>query len=276
MPTPHETFGLWLILSLGIHVATLVLWPLPPSWKVVQPSYVAINLRPTGGSAGEAPITPASPQTLVDRPAPKQSAKKNPPAFATVTITSKTHTRSLVKSYSQPLLTELSKTTATPSDDPDTSKSTPMPTPVHTSNSEGPTESDLSINTSGIFSDQPGGIPERTSDNIGGIPSSGISGAATGQGMLRATPLGYGDNPAMPYPRIARRRGWQGEVLLHVSVSESGRVVSADIEQSSGYGILDDTAIQQVSGWRFRPASRHGVPRPDTVLVPVHFQLHSP
>lgn len=94
--------------------------------------------------------------------------------------------------------------------------------------------------------------------------------------MTRATPLGYGDNPAVPYPRSARRRGWQGKVLLRVAVSNRGRVISVQIEQSSGYAILDRTAMRAVAGWQFRPARRNGITLADTVLVPVYFELQNP
>jgi protein TonB len=121
-----------------------------------------------------------------------------------------------------------------------------------------------------------GGEPGQAGGFGVGSSGHGEAGVKAKKGVTRATPLGYGDNPAMPYPRTARRRGWQGEVLLRVSVSENGQVLSARVEKSSGYGILDDTALQQVSNWRFRPAQRNGIPRQDTVIVPVHFQLHAP
>jgi protein TonB len=103
---------------------------------------------------------------------------------------------------------------------------------------------------------------------------SGFGHGESGGGGIRATPLGYGENPPMPYPRTARRRGWEGEVLLRVDVSAAGTVTDIQLEKSSGYRILDNTARREVFNWRFSPASRNGKPRADTVLVPVHFKLH--
>jgi protein TonB len=116
-------------------------------------------------------------------------------------------------------------------------------------------------------------------DNTGygsGENSGTNGGGGGGVGIMRATPLGYGENPPMPYPRSARRRGWEGEVLLKVAVSAHGRVLAVHIEQSSGYGILDDTALEAVSEWRFRPARVNGSTRPDTVIVPILFRLDTP
>ncbi len=76
------------------------------------------------------------------------------------------------------------------------------------------------------------------------------------------------------YPRLARRRGWQGVVRLRVRVSPDGRVLDASVEQSSGYRVLDRAALEAVRGWRFRPAVRGGEPVASEVVVPVRFSLN--
>lgn len=45
------------------------------------------------------------------------------------------------------------------------------------------------------------------------------------------------------YPRIAQGRGWQGNVLIKLVISDKGEIKSLSLEQSSGYEILDDTAM---------------------------------
>lgn len=45
------------------------------------------------------------------------------------------------------------------------------------------------------------------------------------------------------YPRMARRMGWQGEVLLSFSVDSIGLIHTVHIKKSSGYALLDDSAI---------------------------------
>ena len=45
------------------------------------------------------------------------------------------------------------------------------------------------------------------------------------------------------YPIMARRLGWQGQVLLGFQIDHGGSIQKVHIKQSSGYAILDDSAI---------------------------------
>jgi protein TonB len=87
------------------------------------------------------------------------------------------------------------------------------------------------------------------------------------------TPLAYGSNPPPPYPATARRRGWEGKVLLRVEVSARGDVLNVAVEQSSGYDTLDEAARQGAFRWRFKPARLNDRPVPGEVRIPVHFKL---
>jgi protein TonB len=75
------------------------------------------------------------------------------------------------------------------------------------------------------------------------------------------------------YPRIARRNGYEGVVLLNLLVSENGRVENAEIVRSSGYKILDREAEKAVREWHFAPAEQAGEPVASHVEVPVVFRL---
>jgi protein TonB len=75
------------------------------------------------------------------------------------------------------------------------------------------------------------------------------------------------------YPAEARRRGWQGEVVLRVEVSAEGRADAVAILRSSGHAVLDEAALAAVRLWRFRPATRGGVPVAAPADVPVRFRL---
>lgn len=75
------------------------------------------------------------------------------------------------------------------------------------------------------------------------------------------------------YPVLARKRGWEGTVLLEVAVQSDGRVQSVQIKESSSYEMLDKEAVKAVGKWRFSPGTRDGRPEPMKVLVPVHFLL---
>lgn len=83
----------------------------------------------------------------------------------------------------------------------------------------------------------------------------------------------YLNNPAPVYPLAARRMGMQGKVLLHVEVLASGVSGQVDIQQSSGYPVLDTAALQAVKAWRFAPATQAGRAVDKWFMIPVQFSL---
>ncbi|MBK1732982.1 energy transducer TonB [Thiococcus pfennigii] len=98
------------------------------------------------------------------------------------------------------------------------------------------------------------------------------SGREGGVGVDReARPLP--GNPRPAYPRLARRQGIEGRVLIRVAVLDSGRVGHAEVSRGSGARALDDAALAAVRRWRFHPALRRGQAIAATVTVPVVFRL---
>jgi protein TonB len=83
----------------------------------------------------------------------------------------------------------------------------------------------------------------------------------------------YLDNPAPPYPSLARRNGEQGRVLLRVLVNARGTADEVQVRASSGHSRLDDAARDTVRRWKFVPAKRGAEPVPAWVLIPVSFRL---
>ncbi len=57
------------------------------------------------------------------------------------------------------------------------------------------------------------------------------------------------------YPRLAQKRGWQGEVRLGLKVAASGRLEDIHILQSSGHGLLDRAALDSLGQVRSLPAA---------------------
>ena len=96
--------------------------------------------------------------------------------------------------------------------------------------------------------------------------------APTGGTATTARPS-YRSNPKPVYPPEARRLRQQGQVLLTVEVSAQGRALSVALKQSSGFPLLDQTAIQTVRRWSFEPARIGGVPVASRAEVPVRFRL---
>ena len=87
-----------------------------------------------------------------------------------------------------------------------------------------------------------------------------------------ATPDGARNRPP-DYPAEARRRKWEGTVILRVEVEADGTVRSCDVAVSSGHAVLDDAARAAVRRWRFAPARLAGSAVAARVEVPVRFQL---
>ncbi len=83
----------------------------------------------------------------------------------------------------------------------------------------------------------------------------------------------YAENPKPLYPQEARERGYEGEVLLRVEVLINGRVGQIEIKKSSGYELLDRSALTTVKQYRFIPAKKDGTPISLWVIIPVKFQL---
>jgi protein TonB len=83
----------------------------------------------------------------------------------------------------------------------------------------------------------------------------------------------YKENPPPLYPKIARRRGYEGRTVLRVEVLESGRVGQLEIATSSGFDVLDNAALESVKGWSFFPGTRNGNKIRQWVMVPVRFSL---
>ena len=92
------------------------------------------------------------------------------------------------------------------------------------------------------------------------------------QDIREATPV-YRENPRPRYPRIARRRGYQGTVILEVLVNQKGRVGKMGIFRSSGYSVLDKAAMTSVRTWVFEPGMRGDKKVEMWVKVPIRFQL---
>ena len=115
--------------------------------------------------------------------------------------------------------------------------------------------------TSAAITEEPGEVREEKSPD-----------AASPTPLVYAYPL-YRKNSPPPYPRLARRRGYEGTVLLEVLVKEDGRVGTVRVNRSSGHKSLDRAALTGVKNWLFRPGSKGDEPNEMWVKIPVRFQL---
>lgn len=75
------------------------------------------------------------------------------------------------------------------------------------------------------------------------------------------------------YPRLARIRGWQGQVLIRAQIARDGHLLGLTLERSSGYPMLDDAAMHLIR------SALEAVPQPAgdsgirTLSIPVTFHL---
>lgn len=86
--------------------------------------------------------------------------------------------------------------------------------------------------------------------------------------------LGSSNNPEPDYPRRARKRGWEGDVVLGVHVDADGNVTYVEILESSHIGILDYAAHSTVAeSWTFSPADETERDLKGYVMVPISFRI---
>ncbi len=113
-------------------------------------------------------------------------------------------------------------------------------------------------------------IPAAWEPKGSGFQSNGGKGSEGTGGLIPPVPI---QREKPPYPPLARKRGYQGRLILRLLVSREGKVAQIKVVQSSGYSILDRTAVKTVKGWRFIPAYKGKEAVPFWVEVPVVFNL---
>jgi len=120
---------------------------------------------------------------------------------------------------------------------------------------------DLRPDLSGKISDE--GVVEETEEMVSISPEDVVR---------EARPI-YRKNPPPEYPKLARKRGYQGTVILEVLVDRKGRAADLRIFTSTGYPILDRVAMESVKKWLFEPGMRGNKKVEMWVRVPIRFQL---
>lgn len=93
-------------------------------------------------------------------------------------------------------------------------------------------------------------------------------------GTVDAYPL-YRENTPPVYPEVARIRGYEGVVLVAAEILPDGSVGGTKIRKSSGYTVLDQSAVEAVKPWKFEPARKSGKPFAVWVELPIKFVLQN-
>ena len=77
------------------------------------------------------------------------------------------------------------------------------------------------------------------------------------------------------YPMLAKKTRQQGSVILQVKITHLGRLITAQVQQSSGYELLDNQAMEMVKkATPFSPPPNELGDQDLTLLVPVSFRLN--
>ena len=105
------------------------------------------------------------------------------------------------------------------------------------------------------------------------LPSDAETRCTSNPGSTITAPVksdANGDNKP-DYPALSKRRNEQGRVVIGVLIDPSGKVAHAEIQKSSGYPLLDNSAFDFAARSKFLPGSCNGIPVTMTHEVPVIF-----
>ncbi|MEO8058991.1 MAG: energy transducer TonB [Burkholderiales bacterium] len=91
--------------------------------------------------------------------------------------------------------------------------------------------------------------------------------------MIPASAIQYLVPPEPEYPRLSRRNGEAGTVIVRAFADEAGLPHQVQVERSSGFVRLDEAAMAAVRKTRFKPYTENGKPVAGWVRMPFPFEL---
>jgi periplasmic protein TonB len=75
------------------------------------------------------------------------------------------------------------------------------------------------------------------------------------------------------YPKLAKKRNWQGKVLLALRITPSGNLENIHLAGSSGYNILDEAALRAIHQVKTLPKLQSQLKTNLKIEVPILYQL---
>lgn len=76
------------------------------------------------------------------------------------------------------------------------------------------------------------------------------------------------------YPRLARKRGWEGVVEIALNLAADGRITQVQLHRASGHAVLDNAALDSANRLRAVPnAATLLQGRARAMIVPIHYRL---
>jgi len=134
---------------------------------------------------------------------------------------------------------------------------------------EGP-PSDGPGSNGGIGAGHDGGIGNHRGPGFGDSDGGGVEFNGKLGGSLVAPVVLHRVDPE--FSEEARKAKYQGTVVLTIEIGPDGKPHAIRIVSGLGLG-LDEKAIEAVSQWRFKPATRNGRPVPAPATIEVNFRL---
>lgn len=115
-----------------------------------------------------------------------------------------------------------------------------------------------------------------TTQSASGAPNaaSHAAPASTAQASGSSSEPRFRIPPSAPeYPKASRMRRQEGTVLLEVKLGTQGEQLQVVLLKSSGFPLLDRSALKAVKGWQFLPQEINGQGVSHVVRIPVRFEL---
>jgi protein TonB len=77
----------------------------------------------------------------------------------------------------------------------------------------------------------------------------------------------------LKYPPLARRKGWQGIVILELHIEADGRISRLHVNETSGYPVLDRAAVESLQLASLTQAGQWLDGEAVDIVVPVEYRL---
>ncbi len=115
-------------------------------------------------------------------------------------------------------------------------------------------------------------VEKSTTEQPKTAPPAKVS-AQDNKPMLVQKPKFSAKPTPVTYPRIARKKGLEGKVIIEVWLDEQGNQIKQLLLESSGHSVLDERALNSIREWRFSHQVEQGRAIAHRVQIPINFQL---